>query len=742
MAAPHTPREIGSELGGRYRLVAPVGVGVSSKVFLAVDSQLRRRVAVKVLHDALTEDQVFLSRFREEARRAAALSHPNILAVYDWGEDRDGDAVVPYLVTEYLAGGSLRSILDTGALLSSSQALMVGLETARALAHAHERGLVHRDVKPANLLFDDAGHVRLADFGLAKALAEASWTEPAGSSVGTVRYASPEQVLGQRLDGRSDVYSLALVLCEAVSGSVPLLADSAAGTMGLRTQQEVDIPMGFGRLRSPLLRAAARDPEARSDAGELEIGLMAAATEMPRPEPLDLVPTLGAGDRTSELHLSDPMAGLAILGAMGAHDTGPRPTGPGHPGPGHPDPHGTDVGDVGATSGATPGAGDTSDIDGAANGESGDIAAPLLAAGRGEPSWALQDQRQDLRRDPIVVASEHDALALSRPGSHGRVEPLRDPGLPRALDGAPAHRPRRSRRVLAAAVVLVVLAGAGAGWWFLVRTPTHEVPAWSGEQIETVQAEARDNGWKIDDDELVRRDGTRVGQVVDQQPPAGTPLAEGSTVTLTVSLGPTLVPFPQVVGTPEAEAVVALESAGLVVGERSTAFDESVPAGSIVSATPAAEYEGVDAQGMIAKETPVELVVSDGPAPRVVPDGLVGATRADAEAKLAAVQLKAGVQEQYDEAVPTGVVISAGTAPGTEVPRDSEVALVVSLGPAPVPIPDVTGQSGSAAAATLEGAGFVVSGTEGSPNGTVLATDPPAGEAHLRGTAVRIFTRR
>lgn len=727
MAAPHTPREIGSELGGRYRLVAPVGLGVSSKVFLAVDSQLRRRVAVKVLHDALTEDQVFLSRFREEARRAAALSHPNILAVYDWGEDRDGDAVVPYLVTEYLAGGSLRGILDTGDRLSPSQALMVGLETARALAHAHERGLVHRDVKPANLLFDDAGHVRLADFGLAKALAEASWTEPAGSSVGTVRYASPEQVLGQRLDGRSDVYSLALVLCEAVSGSVPLLADSAAGTMGLRTQQEVDIPMGFGRLRSPLLRAAARDREERSDAGELEIGLMAAATEMPRPEPLHLVPTLGAGDRTSELHLSDPMAGLAILGAIGADDTGPQDA---------------DMGGAAATHDALPGVGDTSGLDGAMSGESGELPAPPLADGRNEPSWGLQDQPGELRRDPIVVATEHDALASSRPGSHGRVEPLRDPGVPRALDGAPAHRSRRSRRVLAAVVALVVLAGAGAAWWFLVRTPTHEVPAWSGEQIEEVQAEARDNGWRVDDDELVRRDGTRAGQVVDQQPPAGTPLAEGRTVTLTVSLGPTLVPFPQVVGTPEAEAVVALESAGLVVGQRSTAFDESVPAGSIVTATPAAGFEGIDAQGMVAKETPVDLVVSDGPAPRVVPDGLVGSTLADAEAKLAAVQLEAGVAEQYDEVVPAGVVISAGTAPGTEVPRDSAVALVVSLGPAPVPIPDVTGQSGSAAAATLEGAGFVVSGTEGSPNGTVLATDPPAGEPHLRGTPVRIFTRR
>ena len=147
-------------LGGRYRLVAPVGVGTSSRVYLAVDTQLRRRVAVKLLHEALAEDEAFLRRFRAEARAAGALSHPNILAVFDWGEDRSEGAVVPYLVTEYLGGGSLRDILDRSAPLSPSQTLLVGLDAARALAHAHQRGLVHRDVKPANLLFDDEGRLR------------------------------------------------------------------------------------------------------------------------------------------------------------------------------------------------------------------------------------------------------------------------------------------------------------------------------------------------------------------------------------------------------------------------------------------------------------------------------------------------------------------------------------------------------------------------------------------------------
>jgi serine/threonine-protein kinase len=222
---------VGRVLGGRYRLVAPIGTGASAHVFLADDVTLKRRVAVKVLHAALAEDESFLRRFRAEAQSAAALNHPNIMRVYDWGEDSDG----PYLVLEYLAGGSLRDMLDAGHRLSPSQATLIGLETARALDHAHRRGFVHRDIKPANLLFDEEGRVCIADFGLARALAEAAWTEPTGAMVGTARYASPEQARGNSLDGRSDVYALALVLVEAVTGQVPFTADTTVGTLMART---------------------------------------------------------------------------------------------------------------------------------------------------------------------------------------------------------------------------------------------------------------------------------------------------------------------------------------------------------------------------------------------------------------------------------------------------------------------------------------------------------------------------
>src|SRR5207302_6389101 len=151
----------------RYRLRGTLGAGASAQVYLADDATLARQVALKVLHPALADDEGFLRRFRAEAQAAAALTHPHIMAVYDWGEEDDS----PYLVCEYLGGGSLRTMLDAGHRLSPSQALLVGLQAARGLDYAHRRGLVHRDIKPANLLFDAEGRLRIADFGLARALA-------------------------------------------------------------------------------------------------------------------------------------------------------------------------------------------------------------------------------------------------------------------------------------------------------------------------------------------------------------------------------------------------------------------------------------------------------------------------------------------------------------------------------------------------------------------------------------------
>lgn len=279
----------GRVLSNRYRLLSGTGMGSSGVVYLADDIQLKRQVAVKVLHRGYNADAAFLRRFRAEAQLAARLHHHNIVTVFDWGEDE-----VPFLVLEFLEGGSLRSMLDEGIRLTPSQAAHMGMQICAGLEYAHTRGLVHRDIKPANLLFDEHGIVRIADFGLARALAEASYTEPTGAVVGTARYASPEQASGQQLDGRSDLYSLALVLHEAISGEVPFASDTAVSTLAARVNNDLQAQASLGALGAVIERAGKSDPTKRyPDAGTMFKALSDVAAALPKPGPLTLVPEEG-----------------------------------------------------------------------------------------------------------------------------------------------------------------------------------------------------------------------------------------------------------------------------------------------------------------------------------------------------------------------------------------------------------------------------------------------------------------
>lgn len=276
----------GRMLGGRYRLGGVIGTGGSGTVYLADDLSLGRQVAVKVLHSSLVGDQAFVERFRTEARLVASLADPHVVAIYDWGVD--GQA---YLVTEYLGGGSLRSILSSGRTLTPSQMLMVALEACRALDHAHRQGIIHRDVKPANLLFGQDARLRIADFGLADALTGSASRElfGGGGVIGTARYASPEQAQGHPLDGRSDVYALALCMVEAVTGHLPFVADTIADTLSARVGQDVPIPEALGLLVPVVASAGTADVENRPSARELGRLLLDVAGRMSRPDPLPLV---------------------------------------------------------------------------------------------------------------------------------------------------------------------------------------------------------------------------------------------------------------------------------------------------------------------------------------------------------------------------------------------------------------------------------------------------------------------
>src|ERR1700754_630303 len=207
---------LGTTLNGRYRLEARIGTGGMSSVYRAIDETLERPVAIKLMNREIATDSDQLERFRREARAVAQLSHPHIVGVIDYGEDQGR----PYIVLEYVEGETLKERIRRLGRLPVDEAIAYAIEIARALGAAHGRGIVHRDVKPQNVLIDGEGSAKVTDFGIARTLDQEGLTAD-GRVLGTTDYVSPEQALGHDVDGQSDIYSLGIVLYEMLTGDVP-----------------------------------------------------------------------------------------------------------------------------------------------------------------------------------------------------------------------------------------------------------------------------------------------------------------------------------------------------------------------------------------------------------------------------------------------------------------------------------------------------------------------------------------
>ena len=689
MATSRIADSVGRVLGDRYRLTRPLGVGTSAHVYVGEDVRLRRLVAIKVLHPALAGDAAFLRRFQAEAQVVAALRHPNILRVYDWGQD-DG---APYLVMELLAGGSLRALLDRGHLLSPTQAAAVGADAARALDYAHRRGLVHRDIKPANLIFDEEGRLTVADFGLARALAEATWTEPAGAVVGTARYAAPEQVRGESLDSRADVYALSLVLVEATTGTVPFAADTTLATLMARIDRPVRVTTDLGPLGPVLEAAGTVDPASRLDALGLARALDGVVAKLPPPAPL-------------------PLAGLSTARAIEGDDS---PTDyPGRP-------RLFDGASDGAPDGSAPVGGYPA---------RGGAAEDFVRAGRDpDPAAAASSGGADPWL-PAPAITQATAEEVNGDGRRAGGQPTErgqgDAGA--ATEGSPR---RRWHRVVVALTVAVLVVAAVAGALHFTRafTPSHPVPNLVGATEAAAAAQLRPVHLHLQVAASVYDAHARAGTVVNQRPATGR-LKEGGRVAVTLSRGPQPVAVPDVQSLTSADATALLQRLGLKV-DVSPSSSMTVPAGTVIASTPN--------HGSLLPGQTVALVVSTGK-PTVAVPGVGGDTNAGARSALAGAGLAASEQDQYSDNVPRGVVIGTSPAAGIAVTVGSSVTVIVSLGPHLVMVPNVAGDSVGAAYQSLAALGFQVSGVSGNPIATVTSTSPGSGTLAHYGSAVQIAT--
>ncbi len=282
-------------IGERYELRQCIGIGGMARVYLAHDRALNRDVAVKILNPALAADPLFVERFRREARAAAALNHPNIVAIYDTGATDD----TYYIVMEYVPGPNLKETIRERGPLPEGEALAIGAQVAAALGVAHAHHLIHRDIKPHNILLGPDGSAKVTDFGIARA-AGASQLTATQTVMGTAHYLSPEQALHQPLDGRSDLYSLGIVLYEALTGRVPFEGDSLVA-VAMRQVHDPPPPLrqvvpGISpRAEAVVTRALAKDPADRyQSAAEMEAALLEAsrAPHPPAGEPTRTFPPI------------------------------------------------------------------------------------------------------------------------------------------------------------------------------------------------------------------------------------------------------------------------------------------------------------------------------------------------------------------------------------------------------------------------------------------------------------------
>jgi hypothetical protein len=254
---------IGTRLNGRYRIEDRIGSGGMSTVYRAFDETLERQVAIKILHGHISDDAPSLERFRREARTVAQLSHPHVVMVIDAGEDEGH----PYIVFEHVRGETLKERIKREGRLPVAEAVAYAIEIGRGLQAAHERSLVHRDVKPQNVLIDDEGRAKVTDFGIALGL-ESNQLTGAGKVIGTTDYVSPEQAMGQEVTGQSDVYSLGIVLYEMLTGTVPFTGDNHVSVAMKHIHEDMpDVrrvrPEVSAALASLIERATAKDRSAR-----------------------------------------------------------------------------------------------------------------------------------------------------------------------------------------------------------------------------------------------------------------------------------------------------------------------------------------------------------------------------------------------------------------------------------------------------------------------------------------------
>ncbi|MFJ5700306.1 PASTA domain-containing protein [Arthrobacter sp. NPDC093139] len=706
---------VGSLVDNRYRVNSRLARGGMSTVYLATDQRLDRDVALKVLHPHLASDDNFLDRLSREARSAAKLSHPHVVGVLDQGHDGQ----TAYLVMEYIKGHTLRDVLHEKGALSPRLALALIDPVVEGLGAAHDAGLIHRDVKPENVLIAENGRIKIGDFGLARAV---TTTTSTGTLIGTVAYLSPELVLGKPADARSDIYSTGIMLYEMLTGQQPFDGEVPIQVAYQHVNSAVEPPSrlvpGLAEEIDELVQwCTANDPEKRPvDGNALLSELRHIRTNLSDAE-LDLQPPAALHAADAAGPAGSPSASPAGRGMAAPPAPARLPSGAPIPG-NHTEvlSHVNEV-SVNEATEQWPGVQRPTEVISHTSNPTTIFPARRLPEKYGfdeDDAGAAVPVDHDQSGQTQRPLSKREQRKQDRIDERARVRAAATP-LRTLREG----NARRRGVLWIVILVIAALLATGAGWFFGMGPGSPgTVPTVANRTVAEAQRLLQAAGFQSSTQDVFD-DDVRAGLVVGSDPEAGTEIRKYEQVSLFVSKGPQLFPLPQLPGKSLDAAKEALGGAEMALGKVTEKFDEEAPAGTVLAQSPAAGTP-------VRHGTPVSLTVSKGPQPIPVPD-VRGQEQAAAFRAIEAAGLVAVVAEKTvnDRNIPKGSVVKQEPASGT-LTRGGTVTLTISEGPKLVKVPNYIGEQVGDAREALEKRGFEVrvNNVLGGFFGTVRDQDP------------------
>ncbi len=627
-------------IDGRYRVISRLGSGGMADVYLAQDQLLGRDVAVKVLHHHFSEDQEFVERFRREASSAAALSHPNIVAIFDRGEWNG----TYYIAMEYVAGRSLKTIVREHGALDPAAAIDIVVQILRAARFAHRRGVIHRDLKPHNVIIDEEGRARVTDFGIARA--GASDMTLTGSIMGTAQYLSPEQAQGLAVSAASDLYSIGVILYELLTGVVPFEGETAVAIALKQVSAEPYPPSALNpalpqSLDAVVLRALAKDPAQRyADADELIAALEHERAALPAFSP----------------------APAAAVPAGPVYHAAPAPVAP----------------STGSLLAAPPGTGRYDIDDGPPPQDDRRWRRALL--------WTLAVVLL-IGVAALAIVLTQSSKSVSVPSVTDQTEQAAGAALRSAgLNPVPSLAPSTtvpSGLVIRQAPAAGSVVKKGSRVSIVVSGGPSSAPLINVAGLSAAKAEARLHKAGYKTTKKAESSKTlEAGLVIGTEPPAETEVQEGRLVTLLVSSGPAPVRVPDVTGQSQEAAEATLTNAELAVGAITRRVSSTQNPGTVLAQSPAAGSS-------VRVGDKVELTVARAPKEVAIP-GVVGAAEAVAVAHLKAAGLHpVTVTAATTEAAQVGVVLKQSPEAGTKARKGATVTITVGAQATPT-IPTTT----------------------------------------------------